>query len=143
GGFCCSTRVPEKRLYSIFITTQNHREFLLRMEPTMNVRCVKNLTLALATAISLGLVANRASAANQTFNWVPTTTGIYDWDSPTSNWQGGTIADGAGNTAVFTASNPSGIEIDINNANNPQTGLPHIIGNLILNSRASGSGWVL
>src|SRR5262249_24659935 len=106
------------------------------MEPTMSFRIARTTLVLLSLAVVLALsIPDRLQSADMTFNWLPTAPATYDWDTPSSNWQGGIVADGAGNTASFTANNPAGVIINVNN--------PHTIGNLILNSRAAGSGWTL
>jgi autotransporter-associated beta strand protein len=76
-----------------------------------------------------------ASAIAQSGSWTTSATGTYNW-SQAGNWQGGIVADGAGNTADFATAGLTGpmtISLDT----------PRTLGSLVFDNPTNAYGWTV
>src|SRR5262249_52748255 len=89
-----------------------------------------------AAALSLLLLLPAlAPAQSQSGSWSQATSGTYDWSTAT-NWQGGTVANGADATATFATSNLTGpITVTLDTS--------RTIGSLVYDNPTNTFGWTL
>jgi autotransporter-associated beta strand protein len=76
-----------------------------------------------------------AAAVGQSGTWINSTSGTYNWSDAT-DWQGGVVADGAGNTANFTTPGLTGPVVV--NLDSPRT-----LGNLVFDNPTNSYGWTI
>src|SRR5262245_44933539 len=93
------------------------------MSPSRRI-CIAVAALTLLTA---------GPAAAQHGTWTQNAAGTYNW-STTTNWQGGTVANGANNTANFTTANLTGpINVTLDS--------DRTIGSLVFDNPTNTFGW--
>src|SRR5262245_3500036 len=104
------------------------------MEPAMNARLSRLVAFSSALCAVLLVQSTVAKAAGTTFNWANAASG--SWDTA-ANWDINTIADGAGNVAVFNPAGQTTADITVTMA------APHTIGQLVFGATGSSAGWIL
>ncbi|HEY1381796.1 MAG TPA: autotransporter-associated beta strand repeat-containing protein [Gemmataceae bacterium] len=87
------------------------------------------LAAALAVAALPGVAAAQSSGT-----WSQTAGGTFNW-STTTNWAGGTVADGANNTATFATGLSGNATVNLDT--------PRTIGALVFDNPANAFGWTI
>jgi autotransporter-associated beta strand protein len=91
--------------------------------------------MRLTVLIVLAAVLVPAIAGAQSGSWITSTTGTYHWGDA-GNWQSGTVADGANNTATFATAGLTGsVTVKLDTV--------RTIGSLVFDNPSNAYGWTI